>query len=318
MMKWTEITSNFPVARSSHKISVIGDTLYMLGGEYEARTPIGSELQALKLTDGLKADWAVVEAKGEIPSARFGHGLCSVGSCLFVFGGRMGTAIDEKLLNDLYKFDIKTSTWSKVACSGSVPCERSFHSMVSNGSSIYVFGGCPAAGRLADLHHLDTETGVWTELPGGDMEGRGGTPLTVAPDGNSLFVVGGFAGREMADIHRFDIASKTWTKEEQGLDQGLSVAVCAAVGDNIVLYGGELEPSARGHSGAGNFSSQTAVFSYQGGLKEVRRGEGPPARGWSDGAVWRGDRLVVVGGLTGDDSNPVRLADVWLGKLDGQ
>ena len=42
MMKWSEIKTNFPVARSSHKISVIGDTLYMFGGEHEARTPIGN------------------------------------------------------------------------------------------------------------------------------------------------------------------------------------------------------------------------------------------------------------------------------------
>ena len=186
MLKWTEITSNFPVARSSHKISVVGDTLYMFGGEYQARTPIGmsvdiqiiqssiitagSELQALNLTDGLKASWRVVETKGEPPSPRFGHGQCSVGSSLFVFGGRMGTAIDEKLLNDLYKFDCLTSTWSKISCSGSIPCERSYHSMVSSGSYIYVFGGCPAVGRLADLHQLDTETGVWSQLPSGDME----------------------------------------------------------------------------------------------------------------------------------------------------
>ena len=58
------------------------------------------------------------------------------------------------------------------------------------------------------------------------------------------------------------------------------------------------------------------VFSYRGGVKEVSRGAGPPSRGWSDGAVWGTDRLVVVGGLSGDDSNPIRLSDVWVGKLE--
>ena len=159
----------------------------------------------------------MVEARGEIPSARFGHGQCSVGHCLYVFGGRMGTAVDEKLLNDLYKFDTQTSTWSRVSCSGEVPCERSYHSMVSTGSTIFVFGGCPAVGRLADLHCLDTETGVWRRLASGEMEGRGGTPLTLSPDGRALYVVGGFAGREMADIHRFDMETNTWTREEQVL-----------------------------------------------------------------------------------------------------
>ena len=214
-MEWSKVSCVFPVSRSSHRVSVIGDRLYMFGGEHEARTPVASQLHALDLTEGAEGDWTVVAAKGDIPSARFGHGMCSVGSSLYVFGGRMGTAIDEKLLNDVYKFDTVTSTWSKVTCSGAVPCERSYHSMVSHGSSVYVFGGCPAAGRLADLHCLDTETAVWTALPSGGMEGRGGTPLAVTPDGSALYVVGGFAGREMADIHRFDIASNTWSREEQ-------------------------------------------------------------------------------------------------------
>ena len=168
------------------------------------------------MKEGGEAEWKLVEAKGEIPSARFGHSLCSVGSSLFMFGGREGTAIDEKLLNDLYKFDCETSTWSVVTCSGSVPCPRSYHSMVATHSGLlFVFGGCPAEGRLADLHQLDTKTGVWSQLPSGEMEGRGGTPLALAPDESSLYVVGGFAGREMSDIHRFDIASKTWSKEKQ-------------------------------------------------------------------------------------------------------
>ena len=108
----------------------------------------------------------------------------------------------------------------------------------------------------------------------------------------------------------------------QELPQGLSVAVCAGLTDRkLLLYGGELEPSARGHAGAGNFSNQAAVFSLgaaAGGLKETWRGSGPPARGWADGAVWRGERLVVVGGLTGDDTEPVRLADVWVGEVEQQ
>ena len=121
----------------------------------------------------------------------------------------MGTAIDEKLLNDLYKLDTRTNVWSQVQVSGDVPCARSFHSMVARGSSIFVFGGCPETGRLADLHHYDTETSTWTRLETGPMEGRGGTPLVATPAGD-LFVIGGFAGREMADIHKYNIATNKW------------------------------------------------------------------------------------------------------------
>ena len=98
--------------------------------------------------------------------------------------------------------------------SGQEPCPRSFLSLVSHGTRLYVFGGCPQEGRLADLHSLDTETGVWTELESGPMEGRGGTPLAVTGAGD-IYVVGGFAGREMADIHRYSIKEGKWTTMEE-------------------------------------------------------------------------------------------------------
>ena len=40
------------VPRSSHGVSVIGDFLYVFGGELKAREPIGPELWSLKIQDG--------------------------------------------------------------------------------------------------------------------------------------------------------------------------------------------------------------------------------------------------------------------------
>ena len=139
-----------------------------------------------------------------------------MGTDVFIFGGRQGTAIDEKLLNDVYKFDTLTCTWTRVPVSGTEPCPRSYLSLVSHGKCLYVFGGCPQEGRLADLHSLDTESGVWTRLEAGPMEGRGGTPLAVTRDGD-IFVVGGFAGREMADIHKYSIKEGKWTTMKEVL-----------------------------------------------------------------------------------------------------
>ena len=197
-----------PVSRSSHGVSIVDNTVYMFGGEHEARTPVANDLHSLDLSQAT-LEWRKVAVTGDVPSARFGHGQCSVGPFLYVFGGRQGTAIDEKLLNDLYKFDTRTNVWSQVHVSGDVPCARSFHSMVARGSSIFVFGGCPETGRLADLHHYDTETSTWTRLETGPMEGRGGTPLVATPAGD-LFVIGGFAGREMGDIHKYNISTNKW------------------------------------------------------------------------------------------------------------
>ena len=32
--------------------------------------------------------------------------------------------------------------------------------------------------------------------------------------GSSIFVLGGFAGREMKDVHRYDLKSDAWTQVE--------------------------------------------------------------------------------------------------------
>ena len=45
---------------------------------------------------------------------RFGHCQGAVGKSIFVFGGRMGTSIDEKLLDDLWMFDTDAKTWTEV------------------------------------------------------------------------------------------------------------------------------------------------------------------------------------------------------------
>ena len=64
-------------------------------------------------------------------------------------------------------------------------------------------------------------------------------------------------------------------------------------------------------------SAATTIFSADmSDIVERREAEGgPPARGWSAGAAWRGDRVVVVGGLAGDDESPLRLMDVWCGQM---
>ena len=33
------------------------------------------------------------------------------------------------------------------------------------------------------------------------------------------------------------------------------------------------------------------------------------------GGVWQGNKMVLVGVLAGDDANPIRLMDVWIGEL---
>ena len=71
-MKWTECqVSSPPPSRSSHGVCIIGDSLYMFGGEHEARSPVGGEMWGLDLrSDGGKMEWRALTTQGEAPSPR--------------------------------------------------------------------------------------------------------------------------------------------------------------------------------------------------------------------------------------------------------
>ena len=118
----------------------------------------------------------------------------------------------DRDLDDIWAFDVKSSTWKQIQYKGEAPCPRSFHKMTSAGGKLFVFGGCSSSGRMSDLYCFDPKTSKRSKLPSSDkIKGRGGAVFESSPDGNSLFVVAGFTGEESSDVHRFDIASKKWT-----------------------------------------------------------------------------------------------------------
>ena len=85
----------------------------------------------------------------------------------------------------------------------------------------------------------------------------------------------------------------------------------------------------RGHEGAGDFGCDTTLYTVEATVtkavtksKVALSGAGPEARsltiikllvdlsvssrGWSSAATWGEERLVMVGGLAGDDTSPRR------------
>ena len=264
-MKWVELkTSNSILPRSSHGVSVVHlegkNMLVVYGGENIARTPLDSKINTLNIDEN-REELSWVEAKpssGEnIPEPRVAHARTSIGTKVYIFGGRQSITMDEAPLNDLYSFDLATKIWENISVpsSGSVPSPRSFHKMVSVGKKLYIFGGCGAGGRMADLHCYDVETKSWTALSTGNIEipGRGGAGFMPSSDGKYLFIVGGFAGKEMNDVYRYDIEAQTMSKiYEQDDDQEtnplrpFSVSCGGVLHGLIHYFGGEVNPSQKG------------------------------------------------------------------------
>jgi Galactose oxidase, central domain len=327
-----------PCERSSHGLSIVKNesVLVLYGGEKVARTPIDAASGALWLADLQTKTWKKVNVTtGAAPPERVGHAQAAHGDqTIYIFGGRSGITMHEAAMNDMWAFDVETETWKQVIASNedggaALPEARSFHRMICVGDSLYVFGGCGAkSGRLADMHRFDIQTNTWHNLGASTLlRGRGGPNLLSLDSGKKLGVVAGFAGEETNDGQRFDVVQGKWedkllcpTAELQGL-RPRSVCTSASFPSLgvAIVFGGEVDPSHKGHEGAGGFENDVVVLDEKTGeYKEtIPAGEGwPGKRGWSDAAAYEDGtsssaRFYIYGGLAGDDTNPVRLSDLW-------
>ena len=98
----------------------------------------------------------------------------------------------------------------------------------------------------------------------------------------------------------------------------ISWFLCTYGKDNfIVIFGGEIDPSNRGHEGAGGFSNELFLINEDTleikilSRKDFPDMDWPISRGWSSGSSISNEQFLIFGGLTGDDKDPMRLNDLW-------
>ncbi|KAL7531130.1 hypothetical protein ACHAWF_003645 [Thalassiosira exigua] len=335
-ISWNRITpsgSKTPLPRSSHGLSALDDgrRLVVYGGENIARTPITEEGQVLWLAEKRESDewkWISLTATdGVSPPSRVAHSQASVGDTVYIFGGRQGIGMAETPLSDLWKMEISGDTvkWAELTPVGDeAPEARSFHKMIAIETDLYMFGGCGAGGRMNDLWKFDTVGKMWVSLGSSHvLRGRGGPNILCLSGGDKadnvkIAIVAGFAGEETNDGHIF--INNSWeAKGMNGLAEMRKRSVCCFGSlleqNKCIIFGGEVDPSNKGHEGAGGFEKDLVLLDRSSGaLVEVmkpKEGETwPGARGWADAAV-SGNTFYVFGGLAGDDTSPVRLDDMW-------
>lgn len=349
-LKWNKLDPSpdpkhgTPCERSSNGLSLVqkGTRLILHGGENIARTPLSTNQAtwAADKSDNGKWTWRLIECTHVPPPERVAHAQAVYNdSFVYIFGGRSGITMDEKAMNDLWCLDCSggkgNEKWIEVIPDvkngDQPPEERSFHKMICVGSYLYVFGGCSAHhGRLADIHRFDINAKTWKNLGSSPLlRGRGGANFLPFASGQLLGVVCGFCGEETNDGHLFDAISNQWQSEDitstlVGL-RPRSVCISGSFPslNTSIIFGGEVDPSEKGHEGAGGFENDLVLLDERSGkyIATVSAQHGddssvwPEKRGWSDGATCDGGdgkgEMFIFGGLTGDDANPKRLGDLW-------
>ena len=134
-------------------------------------------------------------------------------------------------------------------------------------------------------------------------------------------VLFGFSGKEQGDVWRWVRDTRTWELVHDR-DAGAEIptprsvfGACQLTGPagellpQVFLFGGERDPSALGHAGAGEFHNDAYVLDLESASwTRVEGGTAPPARGWVPAVAGPAGSLYVFGGLNNENA---RLGDLW-------
>ncbi|XP_023637396.1 acyl-CoA-binding domain-containing protein 5 [Capsella rubella] len=156
--------------------------------------------------------WSLMDAKGDLPVSRNGHTVVRASSVLILFGGEDSK---KRKLNDLHMFDLKSSTWLPLNCTGTRPCARSHHvATLFDDKILFVFGGSGKNKTLNDLYSLDFETMVWSRIKirGFHPSPRAGSCGVLC--GTKWYITGGGSRKKRhAETLVFDILKVEWSVE---------------------------------------------------------------------------------------------------------
>ncbi|KAG7577474.1 Kelch repeat type 1 [Arabidopsis thaliana x Arabidopsis arenosa] len=281
---WIKVEQNGegPGLRCSHGIAQIGNKIYSFGGEFTPNQPIDKHLYVFDLET---RTWSISPATGDVPHLScLGVRMVSVGSTLYVFGGRDAS----RQYNGFYSFDTTTNEWKLLTPVEEGPTPRSFHSMAADEENVYVFGGVGARERIKTLDSYNIIDKKWfhCSTPGDSFSIRGGAGLEVVQ--GKVWVVYGFNGCEIDDVHFYDPAEDSWTQVETfGVRPSeRSVFASAAVGKHIVMFGGEIAMDPLAHVGPGQlidgtFALDTETLQWERLDKFGEEEETPSSRGWT-------------------------------------
>ena len=147
----------------------------------------------------------------DMPTGRGGLGVAVVGEAIYAIGGRTGgTPCSGGALATVERYDIETDTWSTVA---SLPSIRSDLAAVAHGGKIYVFGGCVDSLTVLDeVDVYDPVTDTWSTEPA-DMPTARAAMYGAARKGNTVHVIGGWNGVQLATHEAYKVSADSWTTE---------------------------------------------------------------------------------------------------------
>lgn len=222
-------TSDGPNRRGRNNATSDGEKLYVGYGRFRN----GNEGNYMLRRDVWAFDYATDTwtelASGNGPSARSNSAWVHLDGKLWMFGGNTSNnGLNFTPQADLWAFDLTSNTWEEITFTGG-PRSRLFHSMATDGTMIYVYGGGDENAFLGpfldDLWAFDPQSGEWTEMlhdgnPGPAVpEDRFWANLEYDSTDDSLVLFGGHDNTSLGNtnqVYRYSLPEGRWWREQEG------------------------------------------------------------------------------------------------------
>eukprot|EP00002_Diphylleia_rotans_P008582 TRINITY_DN1852_c0_g1_i1.p1 TRINITY_DN1852_c0_g1~~TRINITY_DN1852_c0_g1_i1.p1 ORF type:complete len:1197 (+),score=251.22 TRINITY_DN1852_c0_g1_i1:88-3678(+) len=155
--EWKEIqtTGQTPTPRFNHCSIVYNNALFVFGGSKDSVN--ASQLSKAFRLDLAKKEWTIFS---QCPKPVSGHSATLVDDVAYFFGGWSKTLMIGSCSSKLMRLNMTTREWSEEELE-LPPASRRFHSAVSLGKLIYIFGGDGLVRQYNDLYALDTAAMQW-------------------------------------------------------------------------------------------------------------------------------------------------------------
>jgi len=205
--------------RSAHTATHVSGLIYVFGGWNSSAyfNDLWSfDTTQLYLNSASSVSWVQIIPNNRPPPARNGHTAVSAAGGLWIFGGfshslQNGpwvscTAPGDNCVyyNDLWRYDGRSNTWTKMNPSGDIPTGRWGHSADVLGNRMLVFGGNTPIGNVVnDIYSYDFTNNQWQLL---QVVVNAPSPRFAHVSGvigSNLYIYGGSGG--VNDVWRFTL-----------------------------------------------------------------------------------------------------------------
>lgn len=299
--RWHPLRSEAgPSPRRDHAVAAAGGQVFLFGGDGTDGTT--DDLWAYDVT---AERWEFVDLGADGPAERFGANLAydPAGHALVLFGGQLG----PDFFQDLWVFDIATSTWTEATPPGA-PAARygSDDAFDPEGRRWWVTHGFTHSGRFDDTWELDAAGGNWS-----NVTPEGALPIERClmrsawdPVRNTVLLYAGQSDRTFAeeDLWLFDVEAGAWREvatDTRPPARNRYGAYFDDASDAFIVFGGR------------NSETLGDTWAYEPNIEQwspLTDGGAPSARWGHDMTLVPGVGGVLVGGHDGTSD----LADVWL------